>query len=229
MGRPSGAFCFLLSIWLAFTYLASTTGGHYVKSTLDCLTPAVLAQAAAALLYSINVSFRNGQKHVQEQQHYVGRRAWVLALGLLHLVSSTLTLASFGMSTVSHTYIIRTLEPIISCGMLYVIHGRKRSLTEVALLAVVAGATACGVLAGPQPVQQVLLSTDDSDALSPTLISSLDWTGMFARGYRHAVGSRGRIRTAQLDRLSQQHETPAVILAGDGEVSAGCLFCWKEK
>jgi drug/metabolite transporter (DMT)-like permease len=182
MGQPSGAFCFLLAIWLAFTYLASTAGGHYVKSTLDCLTPAVLAQAAAALLYSINASFRNGQKHVlEQQQHHVGRRAWVLALGFLHLMSSTLTLASFGMSTVSHTYIIRTLEPIITCGLLYVIHGHKRSLTEVALLAVVAGATACGVLAGQQPVQHVLLNTDDSDALVPGLISSHSLSGMFGR------------------------------------------------
>jgi drug/metabolite transporter (DMT)-like permease len=179
VGRLPGAFCFLLSIWLAFTYLASTTGAHYVKSTLDCLTPAVLAQAAAALLYSINVSCRSGQKHVLEQQHHVGRRAWVLALGLLHFMSSTLTLASFGMSTVSHTYIIRTLEPIISCGLLYVIHGHQCSLSELALLAVVAGATACGVLAGQQPVQQVLLNTIDSDALVPELIPSRSLTGVF--------------------------------------------------
>lgn len=192
LGRPSGAFGFLLSIWLVFTYVSSTTGGHYVKATLDCLTPALLAQAATALLYSINASFRNGQKHVLEQQHHVGRRAWVLALGLLHLMSSTLTLASFGMSNVSHTYIIRTLEPIISCGLLYVIHGHKRSLAEVALLAVVAGATACGVLAGQQPVQHVLLNTGDSDVLTPELIRSSSWTGMTARCWRPETGSSSR-------------------------------------
>lgn len=133
-----------------------------MNSTLDCLTPALLAQAAAALLYSVNVAFRSIKQHVTEQQQHVGRRAWVLALGLLHLMSSTLTLASFGMSTVSHTYIIRTLEPIISCVLLYVIYGQKRSLQELGLLAAVAVATAFGVLGPQQQEQQLLHETVDS-------------------------------------------------------------------
>jgi drug/metabolite transporter (DMT)-like permease len=82
----------------------------------------------------------------------------VLALGLLHLMSSILTLASFGLSSVSETYIIRTLEPICSCMLLYFLHGQKRTPTELLLLAVVAGATAAAVLAGPQPDKGLQIS-----------------------------------------------------------------------
>lgn len=73
-------------------------------------------------------------------------------------MSSILTLASFGLSSVSETYIIRTLEPICSCLLLYVLHGQKRTPTELLLLAVVAGATAAVVLTGPQPDKGLLLS-----------------------------------------------------------------------
>jgi drug/metabolite transporter (DMT)-like permease len=116
-----------------------------------------LAQAFVLALYSITSGLKP-PKNDSYEQHHVGKRAWVLALGLLHLMSSILTLASFGLSSVSETYIIRTLEPICSCLLLYFLHGQKRTPTEQLLLAVVAGATAAVVLAGPQPDKGLLPS-----------------------------------------------------------------------
>jgi drug/metabolite transporter (DMT)-like permease len=78
---------------------------------------------------------------------------------VLHLLSSILTLASFGLSSVANTYIIRTLEPIMSCCLLYLLHGQRRSLLELLLLAVVAGATACVVLMGNPADKPLVLSS----------------------------------------------------------------------
>lgn len=153
-GRHVRSLTCLIMTWTICTCISSASGGHYVKATLDCLTPALLAQAAAALLYSITNVIKRPNKDTFEQ-HHAARRAWVLALGVLHLVSSILTLASFGLSGVSDTYIIRSLEPIVSCFILYILHGQKRTVQELLLLTVVAVATAAVVLAGPQPDKEL--------------------------------------------------------------------------
>lgn len=82
----------------------------------------------------------------------------MLALGVLHLLSSILTLASFGLSSVADTYIIRTLEPLCSALLLYLIHGHRRTPAEVVLLAAVAVGTASVLLTGPQPDRGLALT-----------------------------------------------------------------------
>lgn len=119
----------LLPGWVFCTFIASLAGGEFVKASLDCLTPATLAQAAAVLLY---MSRRPPNQDSKEL-----RRPAVLALAVLQLLSSVLTLGSLGLAGVSGTYIIRALEPICSCVLLCILHKRRSSVREVVLVSVV--------------------------------------------------------------------------------------------
>ena len=136
----------LLPAWVLCTFLASLAGGKFVQASLDCLTPATLAQAATVLLYLLGVKWpSNGNKHDCRTAAMGVRRPAVLALGVLQVLSSMLTLGSFGLAGVSETYIVRALEPICSCVLSCLLHKRRTSARELVLVSVVVGAIWCVV------------------------------------------------------------------------------------
>jgi len=146
--RAASAYSFMLVCWATCTLVSSVSGGLYLRATSDCLTPALLAQAAAAAFYSVRSAIQAQKSEINDQVY--GHQAWVLALGVLQLVSSILTLASFSISSVSYTYIVRSLEPIFSCILLFIVKGQDRSTTQLLLLAAVAVSTTSVVMNSPQ-------------------------------------------------------------------------------
>lgn len=138
----------LLPAWVLCTFLASLAGGKFVQASLDCLTPATLAQAATVLLYLLGVKWPSNGKHDKNDCRTASmdvRRLAVLALGVLQVLSSMLTLGSFGLAGVSETYIVRALEPICSCVLSCLLHKRRTSARELVLVSVVVGAIWCVV------------------------------------------------------------------------------------
>lgn len=148
MRKAASAYSFMLVCWATCTLISSVSGGLYLRATSDCLTPALLAQAAAAAFYSVRSAIQ--ARKLEPNDHGYGHQAWVLALGVLGLISSILTLASFSISSVSYTYIVRSLEPIFSCIILYIVKGQERSATQLLLLAAVAVSTTSVVMISPQ-------------------------------------------------------------------------------
>jgi hypothetical protein len=156
----SGQFAALIAVWVATTCVCSLSGGAFVRATGDCLTPALLSLAATAAL---RVGRRSllppassskavaSQQQQQQQAQQPGHQAWLLALGVLQLLSSVLTLASFRLSSVPFTYIVRTLEPLCSYVLVCLLQQRNCSLWEILLLGTVAGSTCCVVRGAGQP------------------------------------------------------------------------------
>lgn len=143
-------------IWAVCTFLAGVSGRQYVKASGDFIGPAVLAQGAGLLLCSVTYGFDQKKQDLSKAAAAVAGaalHAWLLALGLLHLFVSTLTLASFGLSSIADTYIVRTLEPLCTSLLLYMVHGQRRTPLQLLLLGVVGAGTAAVVLRGVHPNQ----------------------------------------------------------------------------
>jgi drug/metabolite transporter (DMT)-like permease len=147
------ALCVIATAWVAATCIASQAGSSYVRATADCLTPVLLCQAATlAGLHAARRWQQQQQQHrgpaaaaapADAQQPHAG---WHLALAALNVLGGALTLASFALSSVSFTYIVRTLEPLCSCVLLAAVQLRQPcSPTEFVLLLLVATSTCCVV------------------------------------------------------------------------------------
>lgn len=130
----------LLPGWIICTFIAASFGSEYVRSTYDCWTPATLTQAFGVILYLLRkqlVPSSTGSQ-LPEWPHLV-------LLGVLQLLSILLTLGSFGITSVSHTYILRTLEPVFSLVLVWFVWQRKSSFKELVLVCLVVGSIVCVV------------------------------------------------------------------------------------
>ena len=137
--QAGASMLWLLPTWVFCTCIASLAGNQYVQSTLDCLTPVTLAQAAAVLLYLFHRCQRKQQCRQQLQTPAT------VTLGALQLLSSILTLGSFGLAGVAETYMVRAIEPLCSCALLCFLYQRRCSSRELLLLTVVVVGVWCVV------------------------------------------------------------------------------------
>ena len=128
--QAGASMLWLLPTWVFCTCIASLAGNQYVQSTLDCLTPVTLAQAAAALLYLFH-------RCQHKQQYRQLQTPATVTLGALQLLSSILTLGSFGLAGVTETFMVRAIEPLCSCALLCFLYQRRCSGRELFLLTVV--------------------------------------------------------------------------------------------
>lgn len=129
---------YLLPAWVICTFISSLAGGKYVRATHDCLTPATLTQAFGSVFYLLKR--QRVQPHSRSGQLECSQ---VLVLAALQLLSIILTLGSFGISSVSHTYMLRTLEPVFSLLLMFLVLGKRASLREMVLVCSVVFSMGC--------------------------------------------------------------------------------------
>lgn len=134
--------------WFVWSLLFSISAGQYIKTTSDVFAPVVISQAVAAALSCIISPTKKIDDGAGSSSRH---RGWMLGLGMLQCMVSLLTLASFAATSVADTLVVRMLEPVCSCILVFVVHGRKCTRSELLLSAVTGLATAHVVLAGGHP------------------------------------------------------------------------------
>lgn len=134
-------FAVLLLCWYFCTLCSSMSGKAFVKDTFDAMLPSTISLGCAALVFSVTYLIRQGPTpapslYASTYSH------WTFSLGFVQFLAATITYTSFALSSVSWTYCFRTLEPLISAGLQFLVFGDTISKKEVLSLIVLAGGIA---------------------------------------------------------------------------------------
>jgi hypothetical protein len=137
-----------LLLWFLLTVVSNAGASFYIGVASDPITPCTLSLLLTVIIYQISGGKSSINGSGPDTVITSKRAAWELLLGLLHFIATILSFASYALSSVSWTYVFRTLEPLCSAAIQFIVFGETCTVVELGLLMLVAASVAMVAMPG---------------------------------------------------------------------------------
>lgn len=172
-----------LLLWFALTLVFNAGATFYISIVRDPVTPCSLSLIFSAAAYWLvraskcNVEGSSSSwaswNRLSSAPDFADEGptivVWQLLLGLLNVLSTILGVSSYALSSVSWTYVFRTVEPLCTAVFQFLVFGQTCTTVELCLLLLVVGSVATVAMPGPAAIQPAQQSNYQSECHRKTL------------------------------------------------------------